>query len=179
MTLNRKTLQNFLDIAGNKLNGDWIVIGGTVLPLLGINHRVTVDIDFVSKSKKEETLKLMEIAEELGLSVETINQAGAFFLYKIPDFEKNLILLHKGKSAKIYRPNLLLYIQLKVGRLSESDSLDCLEYIKYSNNNNEVENIEKIVHLIKKEISKKPEGERLSRLKKILDSLAHAKPKGA
>ncbi len=173
MNLNNKILKRFLKIAGEKMNGEWVVIGGTVLPMLGVDHRATIDIDFVSKSKKEETLKLMTIAEELGLSVETINQAGAFFLYQIPNFEKNLLLLHNGPAAQIYRPNLWLYIQLKIKRLSDSDVIDCVEYIKYSKRNDEVDNSdkEKIEKMISSQISKESNKDKITKLKAILEAM--------
>ena len=171
MKLNSKTLRKFLEIAGEKMSGEWVVIGGTVLPMLGINHRVTVDIDFVSKSKKEDTLKLMSIADELGLSIETINQAGAYFLYQIPDFERNLIILYEGSKAKIYRPNLFLYIQLKIKRFSDSDVLDCLEYIKYAENHNEFSDKERIEKLVQVQIAKESNKEKINKLKEILKAL--------
>lgn len=171
MSLDNKTLKKFLEIAGEKLSGDWILIGGTVLPVLGIHHRATVDIDFVSKNKKEETLKLMEIADELGLSVETINQAGAFFLYQVPNFEDELILLYKGSRAKIFRPNLLLYLKLKIKRLSESDFLDCVEYIKYSKKKNELQSLGGAIKTIKFQINKESDKEKKNRLQQILNLL--------
>lgn len=133
--LNAKKMQEFLKLAGSRLKGDWVLLGGTVLPVLGIDYRVTVDIDLANRDQDtSQTLELMNIAEDMGLPVETINQAGSFFLYRIPDFENKLELLHKGKSATIYRPNLELYFQLKIERLSESDTQDCLEYLRWYKN---------------------------------------------
>ena len=43
-----KILKKFLKIAGIELSGEWVLMGGTVLPLLGVDYRTTVDIDFVS-----------------------------------------------------------------------------------------------------------------------------------
>lgn len=83
-TINHRLLKKFIDLAASKLEGDWILIGGSLLPLLGIEARTTTDIDFVNlnprKSSNQDTLELMEIAESLKLPVEAINQAGAFFL---------------------------------------------------------------------------------------------------
>lgn len=175
MKLRGKILDQFLKLMGEKLSGEWIIIGGTVLPMLGINHRITVDIDVASKNKKEETLKLMAIADELGLSVETINQSGAYFLYQIESFEKNLLPLYKGSRSEIYRPNLWLFFELKIKRLSESDALDCLEYIKYSKKHNEVseQDIEKIKKSINQKIQKESNKEKIKRLKSLVVGLVN------
>jgi hypothetical protein len=42
-----------------------------------------------------------------------------------------LILLHKGASASIFRPSLALYWRLKAARLSESDLEDCRHYLRF------------------------------------------------
>lgn len=137
--LNKKKLRDFINLAGEKLKGDWVILGGTVLPLLGQEYRVTIDIDMASIDEETQkgTLALMEIAESLSLPVETINQAGAYFLKKQKFWKKNLVLLHEGKNAKIYRPNLNLYIELKIQRMSESDLQDCLEFLKIAPKVNE------------------------------------------
>jgi hypothetical protein len=56
---------------------------------------VTVDIDMVNlnaKASNSNSLQLMEVAEQLGLPVETINQAGSYFLSKIDDVQEHLVL---------------------------------------------------------------------------------------
>jgi len=162
--LTKELLEEFLNIAGDKLSGDWIVIGGTVLPLIGITYRVTVDIDFIGKTELQQTqnIELMNIVTELGLPVENINQAGAYFLSKIDNFEEHLILIHQGSSASIFRPNLFLYLQLKLNRLSETDFTDCVQYIKYSKENHELDSIKTECKNLLEDYIKKP----LSKIKK-------------
>ena len=132
--IDHKKLNQFLKKAEKHLEGEWVIIGGTVLPILGSDHRTTVDIDIVSlkesNNQNQQSMKLMKIAEEIGLPVEAINQAGAFYLRKIKDFQDNLILITESKNLKIYRPNALLFFELKAARMSESDLLDCLEFIR-------------------------------------------------
>ena len=128
-------MKKFISIALQKLEGEWILIGGTVLPVLGIDLRVTVDIDMVSldsKSSNRNSLQLMEIAESLGMPVETINQAGAYFLSKIDDVRDHLILLEESKKCKIYHPDSYLFLKLKIARLSESDLEDCIAFIQHN-----------------------------------------------
>ena len=131
-SLDQKILRKFLNLAGVRLKGDWVLIGGTVLPLLGVDHRITVDIDLVSlgKSSQGEMLEIMKLAADLGLPVETINSAGSYFFAKVPHSETDLVLLHQGKWARIFRPGATLFLILKVARMSESDFLDCIEWIK-------------------------------------------------
>lgn len=128
-----KLLTEFLKQAGEKLKGRWLLVGGTLLPALGVNLRSTVDIDFIGlgKAEAEQQLELMELAESLGLPVDTVNQAAAYFLKKVGHSPEDLIELYRGTSATIYRPTVELYWKLKVGRLSESDAEDCLEYFKF------------------------------------------------
>ncbi len=167
--INSELLQKLLMIAGGKLSGNWIIIGGTVLPIIGINYRVTMDIDLIAEKETQmtETLKLMDIAESLGLPVEAINQAGAHYLYKIKNFRKHLISVHKGKSAHIFRPDCYLFILLKINRLSESDLSDCLRYISYSRERNEKIDKNLILKSINSYLSS-ANGDRKERLKKLL-----------
>lgn len=173
--LNQSTLRKFLKLAGDHLKGEWILIGGTVLPALGIDHRSTVDIDLIGLSDNErvQTLALMELAEKLGLPIETINQAGDYFLQKISDFKEHLIPLHRGKTATIYRPDATLFLKLKLPRLSESDLADCLEFLKLSRANHEPIDRKSILTAIKKEQMKSSNSEqrtqRLDSLVKFLE----------
>lgn len=128
-------MNEFIKAAVQKLKGDWVVIGGALLPLLNINHRVTVDIDIVPIEKTDQQLELMRIAEKIGVPVEAINPAATFYLKEIKGFNKELILFHEGKNARIFRPSLNLYMQLKLKRLTVSDAEDLMHYIKYCKKN--------------------------------------------
>ncbi len=115
----------------------------------------------------------MKLAEDLGLPVETINQASLYFLEKIPNYIKELVILHKGKSATIYRPNVNLFIQLKVGRLSESDLADCLEFLKYARKTKEPVNRPKLQAVLNQEIHECADHEsRLARLKQLRKAIS-------
>jgi len=132
--LDSKLLNKFLGHCGDSLEGDWLLLGGTLLPAVGLNIRSTVDIDIVhleSKESKNQTLALMDIAEKLGLGVESVNQAAAYFLEKCGYKKEDLILFHKGRKARIFRPSVALYWKLKVNRMTESDLTDCLHYYNY------------------------------------------------
>lgn len=175
--LDIRKLTSFLKLAGERLSGDWVLIGGTVLPALNEEYRATTDIDVVGLNNPDQaaTLQLMDIASELELPVESINQAGAYFLMKIPDFEKHLVLLHQGKRASIYRPDVLLYIQLKVGRLTETDLSDCLQYIRVAATRKESWDIKAARKLLTQAIKNEGPGERLNRLRKLDSAIARCR----
>lgn len=131
-----KSFEKLLQIALKRLKGEWVLIGGTVNLLVRAGNRSTIDIDLISlkDDSMKTTIELMKIAEECGLPVETVNQAGAFYLQKIPDFRKRLVLHRKSKTMKLYRPMADLYLELKVSRLTESDVQDILNYLDYCKN---------------------------------------------
>lgn len=170
--INQAILKRFLKIAGSQLVGDWVILGGSVLPLLGIEKRVTLDIDLAAKSKigNKEQMKLFEIAESLDLPVEAINTAAGYFLHKIKGWEDCLVLLYEGKKCRFYRPSASLFIQLKITRLSESDYSDCLEMIRFAKKANE--DISQKVEREVKRLLSNSSGELKSRQEGILKALA-------
>lgn len=171
--LTPKTLKNFLSLTSEKLNGDWLLVGDTLLPALGLNVRATIDIDFVSLSgTQDQTLELMSLAEELELPIDCINQAAAFFVRKTGVNKKDLILLKKGKRATIYRPSLELYWKLKLSRMSETDLQDCEHYYHYCHANNEVVDITSLLEILNSFKAKSTENSKLQRLLKLERLLA-------
>jgi hypothetical protein len=169
MTITSSVLKKFVALAIKRLKGDWVVIGGTVLPLIKIDERVTVDIDIakVDRAAQDQTLELMEIAEEIGLPVEAINQAGSFFLHRIPHWKSKLILVSESKSARIYRPNGTLFLQLKISRLSASDFSDCLAMIRHCAKVREPLETTLLLKTIENEISKSTDDEKSERLRQL------------
>jgi hypothetical protein len=157
--IDKKLLAKFVQMAGDRLKGDWVIIGGTVLPLVGVHHRVTVDIDIVGPpdAGQEQTLVLMEICESLGLPVEAVNQAGAFFLRRIEGWERDLV-----------RPNTTLFILLKLPRLTESDLADCLELLKVARARKEVPDVSRLTKAIANALKKGPLEEKSNRLQSLL-----------
>lgn len=163
-------MKKFIAKALKTLEGEWVIIGGTVLPLMGIDHRVTMDIDLVNlnfRNSTQQTLELMEIAESIGLPVEAINQAGAYFLSKINDVKDHLIPLEQSKNCTIYRPDAYLYLKLKVARCSETDMEDCLVF--FQKNKAEFLRHQKPIEKIIKLKMKSAEPEIKERLQRILD----------
>lgn len=174
ITLNSKLLKLFLSRASDHLTGEWVLLGGTLLPAVGINVRTTVDIDLVGLGKKEASqgLELMEVAETLKLPPETVNQAAAFFLNKVGYSQEDLHILQKGRRATIYRPSLELYWKLKIGRLSETDLVDCTHYLNYCTAQNEKIDRSGMKRIIKAAMASPAiSNEKIKRLKALQDLL--------
>jgi hypothetical protein len=175
--IDKKLLAKFVQMAGDRLKGDWVIIGGTVLPLVGVHHRVTVDIDIVGPpdAGQEQTLVLMEICESLGLPVEAVNQAGAFFLRRIEGWERDLVVVHRGESAAIYRPSATLFILLKLTRLTESDLMDCLELLKVAHARKEAPDVARLTKAIANALKKGPPEEKSRRMQSLFSALESRK----
>jgi hypothetical protein len=171
--LDERTMREFVDRAADVVDGDWVVIGGAVLPLLGEGTRPTLDVDLipVGEASQSEIIALMEIAEDLGLPVETVNQAGAYFLRKISDYEDHLVLLHEGKTARIYRPDPTLYVMTKVGRLMESDLEDCLTFLRFARERGEEVDEERLRKRLRDELQQEPFRGRKERLLRLLGAI--------
>jgi hypothetical protein len=159
--------------AGDRLSGDWVILGGAVLHLLNLDIRVTTDIDIAGPvtATTKDTIVLMDIASELGLPVEAINQAASYFLFKIAGWEKSLVLIHEGQSARILRPDVNLFLQLKISRLSESDLMDCLAILEAAAELDESLDKQKIYRLIMQQSKTEKNTNRLQRLGKLKLSL--------
>jgi len=174
--LDAKTLARFVALAGDRLQGEWVVIGGCVLPLLGVEHRITVDIDIAGPDDTDmgRMLVLMEIAEELGLPVETINQAGSHFLRQIEDWPEHLVEIHRGKTATLHVPDATLFLLLKLRRLSEADLLDCLEMLGLARRRQGVVDAERVRTVARETLKTARAPGRRARIKKLLRALDRA-----
>lgn len=168
-----KKMKLLLKKSAEKLNGKWLLIGGTVLPALGVDYRATIDVDLIplNAQSNDDLISLMELAEDLSLPIEAINSAGAYFLKKIGSYENDMVLLLKGSMAEIYRPNFYLFFQLKIARLSEQDFLDILEMRKYCLAHSEDLKLTLCQKILTQELKKslpQPHKERLESLKELL-----------
>lgn len=125
--------QNFIGRVVDELEGDWLVIGGSLLAMINSEYRVTSDIDIcpIDEMTNEKRLHLMDIADQLKLPIEAINPAADFFVRQIPHWKSSIVLLKKGKKGQLYRPDIELYFKLKFSRLSESDVEDCILFLNW------------------------------------------------
>lgn len=124
--MNRIVIKELVDELVDKLPGDWVLLGGSLLSYLNISDRQTYDIDLAPKGKisNDITLAAMEIASKKGMPPEAINFSVAYFLKKQRSWESELILIRKTKSSRLFRPTKKLFRKLKEARGTETDIRD-------------------------------------------------------
>jgi hypothetical protein len=124
--LDRDAIERIVHAIGDRLDGEWLIVGGAALALWVAPRRLTEDVDVVPLMQTgSERLALLELAEQLGLPIESVNSAADFFVRRIEGWERQLELLHRGARSVVYRPNATLMLLLKLRRLSERDLEDC------------------------------------------------------
>ena len=127
----RTAVEQLLALAVDRLDGDWLLIGGAAAAAWFRDDRVTEDVDLVGMSGTQaERFALMQLATDAGLPVEAVNSAADFFVRKVADWREQLVPLRVGR-ATIYRPNATLFLLLKLDRLSESDLDDCTRLLAH------------------------------------------------
>ncbi len=164
--------QNFIGRVVDELDGDWLVIGGSLLAMINSEYRVTSDIDIcpIGEMTNEKRLHLMDIADQLKLPIEAINPAADFFVRQIPNWKSSIVLMKKGKKGQLYRPDIELYYNLKLSRMSESDIEDCNLFLDWHLNQKVKFNQKVIIDIVneKQKTSSNPQLTRL--LKKLLEA---------
>lgn len=167
--INSEQYNNFLKSVANDLEGDWLVIGGALLAIIQSDSRATVDIDLcpINEMTNELRLSLMTVAQNSGLSIESINPAADFFLKQIPNWKSSIILFLTGAKGHLYRPSFELYLKLKIERLTETDFEDCLLYFRWNKKNNFVLDFESIQKILDQKIFSEKIKEKLNLLHKL------------
>jgi hypothetical protein len=128
--LGRSDIDAFIRAAGERLDGEWLLVGGAAAALWFLPDRVTEDIDlFGLGATNRERADLLDLAAAESLPLEVVNTTADHFVRRIADWRDQLELLHRGSRATIYRPNATLFLLLKAARLSENDLGDCLALI--------------------------------------------------
>jgi hypothetical protein len=124
-----KTIDGVLTYLCEELGGDWFLTGGTLVRLNFDASRGTEDIDLVRirhQTLSDDVAKdrLFQWLIARGLGPEWVNSAVEPFVREVPDWEKNVILLRSGSRGNIFRPNLTLFVYLKIRRGTEVDITD-------------------------------------------------------
>jgi hypothetical protein len=71
-----------------------------------------------------------------------VNSAADFFVRRISDWRDQLIELHRGSRATIFRPTATLFLLLKLARLTEVDLDDCAALLAHCRATGESEAID-------------------------------------
>ncbi len=124
--MKNKDLLNLIGDLKKNLKDDWLLVGGALLHALKISDRETLDVDIVpiGKTTNEKQLEIMEIAIKNGFPPETINFSAEYFVKKIKNWEREIILIWENKNGRLYRPSKKLFRLLKEQRGTETDLLD-------------------------------------------------------
>jgi hypothetical protein len=132
LAFDRERIRKIVHEIGERLEGDWLLIGGALVALWLESERTTEDLDvvWIRGAEEDPRLALFGLAERLGLPVEALNTAADFFVQRVPGWRQEIEVLHRGSAGTIYRPTATLFLLLKVGRLSEQDLSDCLDLLR-------------------------------------------------
>lgn len=131
-TLERTAVARLVEAAGERLTGDWVLVGGALAALWFSPERATEDVDLVAVVDEQgRRYELMGFALAQGLPIEAVSSVADFFLRRIPGWQDELEVLHAGPRARILRPSPTLFLLLKIGRMSEADLDDCLGLIAF------------------------------------------------
>lgn len=131
--LDAALVARLLDAAQEKLEGEWLLVGGALAAVWFSPERVTEDVDLVGldATTNEQRLALMQLASEVGLPVEAVNSAADYFVRRIPGWRDELEVLRRGSRATVYRPTPTFFLLLKL-RLGEQDLDDCFGLIDFA-----------------------------------------------
>ena len=122
----RRRIEEFLTLAGERLEGEWLLVGGCAAATWFEPARTTEDIDiFGLGGTQAERVALMDLAVSLALPVEVVSSTVDYLVRRVDGWRDRIVPLHRGSSATIYRPDATLFLLLKIGRLSEIDLGDC------------------------------------------------------
>jgi hypothetical protein len=125
--MDRSRIEAIVEAVADRLDGDWLLVDGSLVALWIEPRRTTEDVDLVPvRGSRDARMALLGLAAELGLPVEALNSAADYFVERIPGWTEEIAVLRKGKRGCVYRPSPTLFLLLKVRRLSEEDLADCL-----------------------------------------------------
>lgn len=120
-------MRSLVERVGERLDGEWLLIGGAAAAAWFAPARTTEDVDLIGLGGTQaERFALMQFAADAGLPIEAVNSAADFFVRRVDGWRDQLVELHRGPRATIFRPNATLFVVLKLARLSQTDLEDCL-----------------------------------------------------
>ncbi len=127
MELDGRRIDSIVQAVADRLEGEWLLVGGSLVALWIDARRTTEDVDLVAvRGSKDSRFALLGLAGDLGLPVEALNSAADFFVERIPKWTDEIEVLRTGKRGTVYRPSPTLFLLLKIRRLSAEDLADCL-----------------------------------------------------
>ncbi len=138
-------IRALLELASERLEGEWLLIGGAAAAAWFSPSRTTEDIDLIGlRGTQEERFALMELALEASIPIEAVNSAADFFVRRVEGWRDELVILVRRPNATIYRPSATLFLLLKIGRLSAVDLEDCLKLIEHCRETGEAVDVTRV-----------------------------------
>lgn len=131
-------MRSLVEQIGQRLDGEWLLIGGAAAADWFAPARTTEDIDLIGLGGTQaERFALMQFAADVGLPIEAVNSAADFFVRRVDGWRDQLVILHRGPRATVFRPSSTLFVLLKIARLSQTDLEDCLGLIAHCKTSDE------------------------------------------
>lgn len=121
-----KKLNLALNHLCQKVGGEWMLLGGSLIAYDVDSTRGTEDIDLVriDAQSPAQKVELMQEMLKLGISVEQFNSSVDFYVNQIANWKEHKVLLSSGARGKIFRPSLSLFAILKLRRGTPLDLED-------------------------------------------------------
>jgi hypothetical protein len=133
LALTRSRIEQFVRAVGDRLDGEWLLVGGGAAALWFLPTRVTEDIDlFGLGATNRERADLLDLAASEAMPLEIVNTTADYFVRRIEGWRDQLEVLHRGARSTIYRPNATLFLLLKAARLTETDLQDCVALLAFA-----------------------------------------------
>jgi hypothetical protein len=121
-------LKSWLKELCQSVGGDWLLVGGSLALIEFGVGRATHDIDLIDLAAPAERVRrktaLLLRARTLGITPEQLNSAADFFVNQCVGWESHLVKIEDFGNSRIFRPNLTLYLALKLNRGTPIDVKD-------------------------------------------------------
>jgi len=129
MSLDLEKTEEIVDFLTNHLGGDWLLTGGSLVRLKFDVSRGTEDVDIVRMSHPDlsdeaSREKLFSWLIDKGLGPEWVNTAVEPFVKEILNWKNEVVEIYSGSKGKVFRPNITLFVYLKLRRGTEIDLED-------------------------------------------------------
>ncbi len=131
--MNQEELNLALKTICQKIGGDWLLVGGSLVRLDLDPGRGTHDLDIISIPEGNTPKILRALFTEMksiGLSPEQVNSAASFFVSSVEGWQNQKVLILEIDRGRIFRPTLTLFAYLKLSRATPVDIADLKLAIK-------------------------------------------------
>lgn len=129
--MNSAKIRAIIEEVCQKVGGDWLLLGGSLVQLEYDGGRATEDIDLVQirhshHSEVRAQDELFKAAHRQGLDPEQVNSAAKFFISELKGWESEILPLAHGPAGRVFKPTLTLFVATKLRRASEIDQQDVI-----------------------------------------------------